>query len=527
MSAEHLVSNNTFLQLSGGVSAVDVTLNFTAGHGVRLPVIATPQFMFATLVRSTGELERVKITAHVAAADACTIARNQDGTAPLTFSAGDTLQVRIGKGDWDQLLRLGQLDAILAGGGAADALTATLAGSALASLPDGFTICLIGAATNLGNAPSFNLTLPSGATGVKTIVKGNQQPLAGGDIGPFAWLSYRAAWGKWVLTNPVFGSEQAGAGKTHLGFTVPDGYLERDGTTKSRTTYAALLQAITKQSVVTITIATPGVVTWNAHGMPEYAEVTFSTTGGLPTGLAAGTVYYTKNVAANTVQVSATPGGAAINTSGAQSGVHTAVFYPYGAGDGSTTFKLPNSPGRTEIGRGTGTFSLPFDNAAVTPASDAITIPSNADQIITGMSGQFTTTGGLPAGLALATTYWLVRTNTSTFKVASSLANAQNGTVIDITTAGTGVHTFTTTLTARTLANLLGEEMHAESSTELLSHITTTPIPSYFNGGNVTGVNGAAGTPGGNVNYTSNANGGNAAMNNMQPSEVVMKLIKT
>lgn len=76
---------------------------------------------------------------------------------------------------------------------------------------------------------------------------------------------------------------------------------------------------------VTISIATPGVVTWNGHGFKGGEKIVFSTTGALPTGLTAGTVYYIKPVDANTFQLSATLGGAAIATSGAQSGVHTAT----------------------------------------------------------------------------------------------------------------------------------------------------------------------------------------------------------
>ena len=62
----------------------------------------------------------------------------------------------------------------------------------------------------------------------------------------------------------------------------------------------------------------------------------------------------------------------------------------------------------------------------------------------TGLKGRFTTTTTLPAGLALATDYWLIETGTaSQCKVASSLANAKAGVAIDITDAGTGTHTFT------------------------------------------------------------------------------------
>lgn len=79
-------------------------------------------------------------------------------------------------------------------------------------------------------------------------------------------------------------------------------------------------------ATVTISNATPGVITWNSHGLVVNRSVVFTTTGGLPTGLTAGTAYYVKTVLdANTFTVAATPGGAAINTSSAGTGVHTAT----------------------------------------------------------------------------------------------------------------------------------------------------------------------------------------------------------
>lgn len=84
-------------------------------------------------------------------------------------------------------------------------------------------------------------------------------------------------------------------------------------------------------SVVTITIASPGVITWTAHGLPAGAAVKFTTTGGLPTGLTANTTYYVAadaNLTANTFDVSDTQAHALagtnqINTSVSQSGVQT------------------------------------------------------------------------------------------------------------------------------------------------------------------------------------------------------------
>lgn len=56
---------------------------------------------------------------------------------------------------------------------------------------------------------------------------------------------------------------------------------------------------------------------------------------------------------------------------------------------------------------------------------------------------RFTTTTTLPAPLALATDYWLIRTSATTATVAASLSDAIAGTFIDLTDAGTGTHTLT------------------------------------------------------------------------------------
>ena len=82
------------------------------------------------------------------------------------------------------------------------------------------------------------------------------------------------------------------------------------------------------RATVTMTIASPGVVTWVDHGLQNGASFSVSTTGALPTGLVAGTTYFVVSRAADTFQVAATQGGAAINTSGSQSGVHTCRAHP-------------------------------------------------------------------------------------------------------------------------------------------------------------------------------------------------------
>lgn len=83
-------------------------------------------------------------------------------------------------------------------------------------------------------------------------------------------------------------------------------------------------------ATVTMTIASPGVVTDAAHGLNVGDPVSFATTGALPTGITAGTTYYVVAAGFTTgaYSVSATAGGSAIVTTGTQSGVHTRSTVP-------------------------------------------------------------------------------------------------------------------------------------------------------------------------------------------------------
>jgi len=78
----------------------------------------------------------------------------------------------------------------------------------------------------------------------------------------------------------------------------------------------------------TVTIATPAVFTLG-YSLANGTAVTLTTTGWLPTGLVPGTVYYVVNASSTTCNLSATYGGAAINTSGTQSGAHSVATRGY------------------------------------------------------------------------------------------------------------------------------------------------------------------------------------------------------
>lgn len=77
----------------------------------------------------------------------------------------------------------------------------------------------------------------------------------------------------------------------------------------------------------TVTIASPAVFSYTAHGFAANQIVQFFTTGtfpsGSPIGIISGYFYYVTNPTANTFEVSPVFNGSSITTLGSQSGTHS------------------------------------------------------------------------------------------------------------------------------------------------------------------------------------------------------------
>jgi len=102
---------------------------------------------------------------------------------------------------------------------------------------------------------------------------------------------------------------------------------------------------------------------------------------------------------------------------------------------------------------------------------------------------QLTTTGTLPAGLSLATTYYWNRTAATTGNLSTSLANADAGTYVTTSDTGTGTHTITMTLADRCPTNGAGVEAFLTPSVALgagTPNIQLTYTDSGGTAGNVT-----------------------------------------
>jgi hypothetical protein len=91
----------------------------------------------------------------------------------------------------------------------------------------------------------------------------------------------------------------------------------------------------------------------------------------------------------------------------------------------------------------TGTGSRILINTNVFTADAGTNLITYTNDFTTFTKVRFTTTGTLPAPLALATDYYLIRASATTASVAASLSDAVANVPIDITDAGTGTHTLT------------------------------------------------------------------------------------
>jgi hypothetical protein len=114
-------------------------------------------------------------------------------------------------------------------------------------------------------------------------------------------------------------------------------------------------------SAVTISIASPAVITLTASPYVFDQPIIFSTTGSLPTGLTAGLTYYVQPLTANTFNVATFPGNTPVNTSGTQTGAQSTFPLPcyliksgltLGNGSGSASSTIQNVTLRGDAGLG-------------------------------------------------------------------------------------------------------------------------------------------------------------------------------
>lgn len=238
-----------------------------------------------------------------------------------------------------------------------------------------------------------------------TVVAGTWQSLAGGAGNPPANTAFGS--GVTLVQKPLYDIGATAGGIQHGGNIASDatGYkvlLNASAFTAAATTVPCVLQLVDLLSYATLTNATISAVgtktlvnteavTFSSSSgllmttVADYADLTpvsFTTTGALPTGLVAGTIYWTIRVSATTSRLATSLTNAVATTAiaftDAGSGTNTmSVRLPrYSDGAGVQAFLTASTAGTA----GAGTFQLTYTNSAgtgsrTTPSSPAL--PTN------------------------------------------------------------------------------------------------------------------------------------------------------
>lgn len=325
------LANNAFSTLAGSVSDSATTLSVQSGHAGRFPSMGGGDFFYGAIANAAGAVEIVKVTGRSGAV--LTIERGEEGTAAAAWNSGDSFSLRLTK---ETLRVIANLEDVTD----AAAARALLGMDQVNNTSD--------ADKPVSDATTAAIAVLAGLAMMKAQNLNDvaDKPTARSNLSVYS----RAE---------VLERMPAGAMIYWPKRVAPAGWFERDGATFTRASYPDLWAALHDEATVTITIASPAVVSWTGHGLAVGDVVRFYTTGALPTGLTANTNYYviSSGFGSNSFRISTSSGGSAVNTSGSQSGVHTCVYAPSGHGNGSTTATLPDDRGNAsrgwDHGRGT------------------------------------------------------------------------------------------------------------------------------------------------------------------------------
>lgn len=210
--------------------------------------------------------------------------------------------------------------------------------------------------------------------------------------------------------------------------TLPANFLVEDGSAVSRTTYSACFTAVTIQTTgtttnggATITAVDSTLTPFIHNGM----KVTLVNSGGA--------VYTVSSVTSTTIALTSGTGV----TAGTAGGI---IVYLHGAGDGTTTFNLPDSRGRTKTGQGAvGTNSQPTQYVGQTIGTQTVTISQSQLPTSIGTAAAQTATAaahshGSPVDGAQATQFLLD-------DPASSLAFVDSGGLFKFTASASTAST--------------------------------------------------------------------------------------
>ncbi|MFO1480959.1 MAG: hypothetical protein U1F40_12225 [Turneriella sp.] len=148
-------------------------------------------------------------------------------------------------------------------------------------------------------------------------------------------------------------------------------------------------ETLASGALTSISNGSPGVVTWAGHGLTAGRQVMLSTAGTLPAPLDPGQLYYvaaTPAPTANTFSLALVPGGAAINTTTAGAGAHSAVSNQPTATSGVGTTRMTQLLGSLPMTNGTGTGypGLPTPPPTISFGAGCTTVPTATATVASG-----------------------------------------------------------------------------------------------------------------------------------------------
>jgi microcystin-dependent protein len=261
-----------------------------------------------------------------------------------------------------------------------------------------------------------------------------------------------------TITQTVF--PPTGSLQAYMGTVAPTGWLLCDGAEYDPDTYPDLFDIYVPNAgswgrgtaVGTFTVnTTTNELTAAGHGLANGERVHVVSTTTLPAPLPANTKYFVISATTDTLQLSTTAGGSAVDLTTTGTGTHSLY----------DQFKVPDFRARMPVGSGANSYTVTI--SAVDTGTETITIDSNSS-IYTGAAVFYDTTAGVIGGLTDATTYYAIRVSAATMKLATTVVNANNNTAINLTSAGSGVQTLSLALTTRTVGAVGGAETFAAAT---------------------------------------------------------------
>lgn len=90
------IKNDAVSRIASGISSTDTTITLVPGSGTLFPVLSSGDYFPATLIKSDGSREIIRVTAR--SSDVLTVTRAQESTVALTFNANDKIELRLTAG---------------------------------------------------------------------------------------------------------------------------------------------------------------------------------------------------------------------------------------------------------------------------------------------------------------------------------------------------------------------------------------------------------------------------------------------